>query len=193
MKVALYVRFSDAAQAERALAALADRGADIKDLTAIFPMGYQDRGDFKKSAAAQAVEGVSVTTSADAAVGAEKGSAVGLGVGALAALASLLIPGFGLVTGGSALVTALIGVAGATVGGAIAGGAAGYLQDQGVPHRIALDTEEALKNGSAVIAIHCPTGKLGEFEVMEIVSKYHAESFGRSEAPPGPVGSHVVV
>lgn len=181
MKIALYVRFADAAQAERALAALADRGADVKDLTAIFPTGYQDRGDFKQSAAEQAVEGLSVTTSADAAMGAEKGSLVGLGVGALAALASLMIPGFGLVTGGGALATALIGVAGATVGGAIAGGAGGYLQDQGVPHRIALDTEEALKNGSAVIAIDCPTGKLGEFEVMETVSKYHAESFGRTE------------
>ena len=180
MKVALFVKFEDAAQAEKALGALVDRGADIKDLTAMFPHGYQDR-DTEKTPAAQAVSGITTTTAADATVGAGKGAAVGLGVGAVAAIASLLIPGFGLVAGGSALVTALIGVAGSTVGGAVAGGAAGYLQDQGVPQRIALDSEEALKNGSAIIAIDCPTGKLGEFEVMEIVSKYHAESFGRAE------------
>jgi hypothetical protein len=29
--------------------------------------------------------------------------------------------------------------------------------------------------------VACPTGKLGEFEVLEILNKYHAESFGRSE------------
>ena len=183
MKVALYCKFLDAAQAEKALAALVDRGADIKDLTAMFPHGYQVR-DFTKTAAEQAVEGITTTTGADAEAGAEKGAAIGMGVGALAAVASLMIPGFGLVTGGSALVTALIGVAGATVGGAVAGGVAGYLQDQGVPYRVALDAEEALKNGIAIIAIDCPTGLLGEFEVMEIISKYHASTFGRAESTP---------
>ena len=180
MKVALYTKFQDAAQAEQALGALMDRGANIKDLTAMFPHNYQIR-DFSKTAAEQAAGGITTTTGADAVVGAEKGAAMGLGVGALAALASLLIPGFGLVTGGSALATALIGVAGTTAGGALAGGVMGYLEDQGVPKRIALDSAEALKNGSAIIAIDCPTGKLGEFEVMEIVSKYHAESYGRAE------------
>ena len=180
MTVVLYTKFQDAAQAEKALAALVDHGAEIKDLTAMFPAGFQVR-DWKETAAKQAVEGITTTTGADAAVGAEKGAAIGLGVGALAALASLMIPGFGLVTGGSALALALIGVAEATVGGALAGGVAGFLRDQGVPERIALDSEEAIKNGSAIIAIDCPTGKLGEFEVMEIINKYHAESFGRAE------------
>jgi hypothetical protein len=182
MKVSLYAKFQDAAQAERALAALVDHGADVADMTALFPEGYQ-KSDSNKTAAEQAVSGVTTTTGGDAAVGAGKGAAIGLGVGALAALTSLFIPGFGLVTGGSALVTALAGLAGATAGGAVAGGVAGYLQDQGVPARIALDAEEALKNGRAVLGIDTPTGKLGEFEVLEIVSKYHAESFGRT----GPV------
>ncbi len=179
MKVSLYAKFADAAQAERGLAALVDHGADVADITALFPEGYQQQ-DSQKTAAEQAVSGVTTTTGADAAVGAGKGAAVGLGLGALAALTSLLIPGFGLVTGGSALVTALAGLAGATAGGALAGGVAGYLQDQGVPGRIALDAEEAVKNGRAVLGIATPTGKLGEFEVLEILSKYHAESFGRS-------------
>jgi hypothetical protein len=100
----------------------------------------------------------------------------------LGGLATLFIPGFGLVTGGSALATALGAVAGTTVGGAITGGVAGYLQDQGVSQRVAVDTEQALKHGSATISVDCPTGKLGEAEVMEILSKYHAESYGRAEA-----------
>lgn len=180
MSIALFVKFADASQAERALAALLDRGADIQDLSAMFPSGYQTI-DKDSTAVDEAVSGVTTTTGADALRGAEKGAVLGLGLGALAALASLVIPGFGLITGGGALATALLGMGGSTAGGALAGGAAGYLQDQGVPSRIALDTDAALKNGHAVISIECPTGKLGEFEVMEIVSKYHATSFGRSE------------
>ena len=53
--------------------------------------------------------------------------------------------------------------------------------------RAALDAEAAVKNGSAVITIDVPTGSLGEFEVMETVSKYHAVSFGRQESVPDPV------
>jgi len=180
MAIALYVKFADASQAERALAALLDRGADIRDLSAMFPTGYQTIHE-NSTAVDEAVSGLTVTTGPDAVRGAEKGAVLGLGLGALAALASLVIPGFGLVTGGGALATALISMGGATAGGAVAGGAAGYLQDQGVPTRIGLDTDAAWKNGHAVVAIECPTGKLGEFEVMEIVSKYHAVSFGRSE------------
>ena len=180
MSIALFVKFADASQAERALAALLDRGADIKDLTAMFPNGYQSVSE-DRTAVDEAISGVTTTTGADALRGAEKGAVVGLGLGALAVLASLAIPGFGLITGGGALATALIGMGGSTAGGALAGGAAGYMQDQGVPARIALDTDAALKNGHAVISISCPTGALGEFEVMELVSKYHATSFGRSE------------
>jgi hypothetical protein len=76
---------------------------------------------------------------------------------------------------------ALGGVAGATAGGAFAGGVAGYLKDQGVGERIALDTERALKNGSAILAVECPRGKLSEPDVRNILSKYHAESFARHE------------
>jgi hypothetical protein len=181
MRITIYTKFLDAALAEKALAALVDRGADIKDLTAMFPDGYQ-KLDVKKTSAEQAVSGITTTTGKDALVGAEKGAGIGLGLGAVAALASLLIPGFGLVTGGSALTMALLGVAGATLGGAVTGSVAGYLQDQGVPHRIALDTEAALKNGSAIIAVDCPTGKLDESAVTDILSKYHSESFGRADS-----------
>lgn len=178
----LYASFPDAKFAEKALGALIDHGAEQQHLSALFPPDYL-KNDSEKDAVEQATSGVTTTTSADAASGAGKGAGIGLGVGALAALASLVIPGFGLVTGGGALATALVSMAGATVGGAVAGGVAGFLQDQGVPHRIAVDSEDHLKNGRAVIAIQTPTGKLGEFEVREIVNKYSADTFGRSEEP----------
>ena len=184
MSTSLYANFPDAAQAEKALGALLDRGATVTDLTAFFPPGYFSDEDPAVSDVAKAVAGVTTTSPADAASGAGKGAGMGLGVGALAALASLMIPGFGLVTGGGALATAMIGLAGATAGGAVAGGVAGFMQDQGVPERIALDSEAAWKNGHALLVVQCPTGKLGEFEVREIFSKYHAVDYGRNEVAP---------
>ena len=151
-------------------------------MTALFPEGYQER-DPNQTQVERAVGGVTTTTTADAVAGAEKGAGIGLGLGALAAIASLIVPGFGVVTSGGALVTALMGVAATTIGGALTGSAAGYLQDQGVPYRVALDVEETLKNGSAIVVVDCPTGKLEEAEVTEIVSKYHAKLLGYVEEP----------
>lgn len=181
MNVTLYANFPDAAQAEQALAALLDRGADRKDLSAVFPATYQSHFSGQK-AVEEATSGITTTTAADAAAGAEKGGVIGLALGALAALASLVIPGVGLVTGGGALAMALTGVVGTTAGGALAGGVAGFLKDQGVPERVALDYESALKNGRAIIMVDTPTGKIGEAEVREIFSKYHATHYVASPA-----------
>jgi len=41
MKVTLYTKFQDAGLAEKALGALVDRGANIQDLTALFPEGIR--------------------------------------------------------------------------------------------------------------------------------------------------------
>lgn len=92
------------------------------------------------------------------------------------ALASLTIPDFAVVTGDSALATALIGLAATS----IVGGLGGYLQDHGVPQRLALDTLKALEMGHSVVKIQCPTANLGEFQVLEIINPYQAESMGRS-------------
>jgi len=180
MFITLHASFEDAALGEKAMGALLDHGVAREDLSGFFPSDYQTedvhevRADLK--------HGITTTTAADAASGAAKGAGVGLGVAALATLASLLIPGFGLVTGGGALATALIGAAGTTAGGALAGGIAGYLQDQGVEEQVALDSEAALRNGRAVVVVRCPSGKLSESEISAILLKYHASTFGRSES-----------
>lgn len=118
--------------------------------------------------------GLSTTTAGDAESGAAKGAGIGLGVGVAAAIASLVIPGFGLVLGGGALAIALAGTAGATAAGAVAGGVTGYLKDQGVPDDAATDYDRAYKNGSAVLTVHVPSGKMSQMEVEGILSKYQA-------------------
>lgn len=176
--ITLHASFEDAALAERAMGALLDHGVAREDLSGFFPEDYHQH-----RVASHVVNGITVTTSADVAAGAAKGAGVGLGVGVLATLATLIIPGFGLVTGGGALATAMIGAAGTTVGGAVAGGVAGLLEDQGIPHKVALDSEAALRHGRAVVAVHCPSGDMTEERIREILTKYHCSTIGRTDLP----------
>jgi hypothetical protein len=94
-----------------------------------------------------AKHGISVTTPEDAGAGAVKGAGWGLGIGAVAALASLFIPGVGLVVGGGALAAALGGLAAATGAGAAAGAVTGYLKDQGVEHHVAETYDTTVAGG----------------------------------------------
>lgn len=125
-----------------------------------------------------AKSGITTTTPEDAVSGAERGAEVGFGVGALAALASLMIPGIGFVVGGGALAIALAGTLGATAAGAVAGGALGYMKDQGVPgdavERYCLD----YYNGGAILAVAVSSDDIDAITVEEILRKYHGNHIG---------------
>ena len=177
MIVTLHTSFADAALGEKVMGALLDHGVVKEDVCGFFPLDFQSK-DYHE-VAANVNHGLTTTTGADAAVGAVKGAGIGLGVGVIATLASLAIPGFGIVTGGGALVTALISAAATTAGGAVAGGVGGYLQDQGVDERVAVDVEAALRHGSAVVIVKCPSGTVGESEIHEILAKYGGLTFSR--------------
>lgn len=195
MFITIYAKFADAKNAEQAMGALLDHGASKESITAFFPEGYQKED--VKEVHAEVNHGITTTTGEDAAVGAAKGAGIGLGIGALAAVASLFIPGFGLVTGGGALATAATAMFGTAVGGAVAGGVGGFLEDQGVDKVVAVDAERALKNGQALVIVGAPSGKLTELDITEILNKYGAERFGRDEramdgTPIASVGARVV-
>jgi hypothetical protein len=172
----LFATFADAAMAQRAVGALVDHGADKDSISLV---GNQNHEELWK-AESHAKTGVTTTSGADAAHGAAKGAGVGLGIGVLAGLASLFIPGFGLVVGGSAMATALAAAAGTTAAGAFTGAVEGYLVDQGVPKNVATDYKQALENGSALLSINLPSGKLDRVDAEQIVAKYNGgQSFYR--------------
>ena len=174
----LFASFQDYKMAEKAVGALLDHGVSKDHLSLIGPADGKDHQS-------HAENGVTTTTGADAAAGAAKGAGVGLVAGALAALASLLIPGFGLVIGGGALATALASAAGTTAAGALAGGVTGFLQDQGVDKQLAVDYEAALKNGGAVIEVSTPSKDVSLTEIQQILTKYGAMNFsGALQAKP---------
>ncbi len=131
-----------------------------------------DRGDVEESAK----HGISTTTPEDAEAGAMSGAAWGAGVGILAALACLVVPGFGLVAGGGALAIAIGGAVASTGAGALAGAVTGYLKDQGVDGHVAEHYERTMSGGGALLAVTVPSGSIGEFEARNILEKYGASN-----------------
>lgn len=119
--------------------------------------------------------GISTTTGADATAGAAKGAAVGLGVGVIAALASVFIPGVGLVFGTGALAAAIAGTVGATGAGVIAGGMIGYMKDQGVPEDALTVYRDAYDKGGAILAVNLPRD-MDRADIEAILAKYGAQN-----------------
>jgi uncharacterized membrane protein len=118
--------------------------------------------------------GISTTTSADAGAGALKGTAWGAGIGAVAALASMVVPGVGLVIGGGALATAIGGMIATAGAGAVAGAVTGYLKDQGVDQHVAEHYDNTVTNGGALLAVTVPSGIVTESEARMVLDKYGA-------------------
>jgi predicted phage tail protein len=117
--------------------------------------------------------GISTTTIEDAGEAAKKGALWGLGVGALAAVAALAVPGFGVVLGGGALAAASAALAASAGAGAVAGGVVGYLKDQGVPAHDIPHYQKAVENGGALIAVHLDEGR-DRAEIEDLLKKYGA-------------------
>jgi hypothetical protein len=121
-----------------------------------------------------AKSGITTTTPEDAEVGALKGTGIGLGVGLLAGLAALIIPGVGFVFGSGALALAIGGAALTTASGAAVGGLVGYLKDQGVAESDAMRFQNAVGTGGALLAVSLPSSGIGLQEAELLLNKYRA-------------------
>jgi hypothetical protein len=176
----LYASFADPADAERAAAALLDNGAISEDIAVLASESYATRWSSSDAEAAAtesgAKSGITTTTAGDAAYGAVKGSVVGLGVGTIAALGALLIPGVGIVLAGSAVASALGAALATAAAGAAAGGVAGFLKDQGVGENYVTHYSDALASGGSVLSVNVPTGKLSDVETEQLLAKYGADN-----------------
>jgi hypothetical protein len=185
MRQTVYATFSDIENAERATGALLDIGVPGEDVSLVAPERHAERAKYfvddmnplPRNETLSAKTGISTTTSADAASGALTGSTIGMGLGVIVALASMFIPGIGLVAGGGALSLALSGLAGTTGAGAIAGGVLGYLKDQGIPDHTAELFHEAFQDGGTILAVSVP-GNVTRGEIETVLHKYNAQNVG---------------
>ncbi len=179
----VFASFTDLESAQKAVGALLDHGATPADVSLVAnePTGtWRSHGAVINASEAevQAKTGITTTTAGDAVIGAAKGGVVGVGVGILAALACLMIPGVGLVLGGGALATAIAGGVGVAAAGAATGGIAGYLDDQGMGPEVTTRYATAFALGSTVVSVEVPTGNLPPGFAEQMLAKYGATDVG---------------
>lgn len=178
----IYASFSDPLAGKSAVGALLDHGVLNEDISLVVNEEYMrlnpgfvyDDEHAGSSADANAKSGITTTTVADAGVGAVKGTVGGVVVGLLGALASLIIPGFGLVMGGGALAMALGAAAGTAAAGAITGGVIGYLKDQGLPEHEIEQLDGVVSKGGALLSVNAPSGNIEQPEIEALLVKYNA-------------------
>lgn len=175
MRETIYATFVDADTATKVVGSLLDRGVRPEDLSILVKDGTvrtderpMDANDVRTAAET----GISTTTAGDATSGAVKGVGIGLGVGVLAALAAVMVPGFGMVLGGGALATALGGVAGAGAAGAVAGAVTGYLKDQGIDDASVEQISKTIESGGALVSVSTPSGEVTTGDIEAVFQKY---------------------
>src|SRR6476646_7337736 len=120
------------------------RAAEFRntDISALFPENEGTK-DFAVEKQTKAPEGT--------ATGATSGAVIGGGLGWLAGIGALAIPGLGPLIAAGPIVAAL---AGAGAGGAI-GGLAGALVGMGIPEYEAKRYEGRVKEGGILLSVHC--------------------------------------
>src|SRR5437868_12027303 len=132
--------------AENGADALREAGYRATDISVLFPEneGTKDFGHEKHT---KAPEGT--------ATGATSGAVIGGGLGWLAGIGALAIPGLGPLIAAGPIVAALAGVG---AGGAI-GGLAGALVGMGIPEYEAKRYEGRVKEGGILLSVHCDDSK----------------------------------
>ncbi len=171
----LAATFDDVNRAADCMAALMDHGVGEEnlDLVANSSIGEMLIKRKHNAYAEKAKEGVTTTTKADAIEGAKQGGLYGLAAGALAGLASLVIPGYGIVLGGGALATALATAIGTGAAGAATGGVTGYLVDLGADEKVVKNVDSVIENGGGLLTV--VISHQGAVGVEKILEKYKAD------------------
>jgi hypothetical protein len=193
MMTTTYLSFDLAENAEKFVGACLDKGARAPDMSVIAYPGVLDKDGYDIAKSAE--KGITTTTAQDAGTGAAAGAGVGLGVGVLAGLASIFIPGFGLVVGGGALATAIAGAAATAGAGAVAGGITGYLRDLGVEGDVPENFEKDYKGGKVIVGVAYHENGITPEDLSLLARKYHATRTTDNipPVPPGMVAEAEVV
>ena len=186
MKSTVHALFSDPTVAENAVGALLDHHVLPQDISVLVDSSSEESPNAEEVMTI-ARTGLTTTTAHDANVGAAKGAGWGLGIGAIAALGSIFLPGIGVVVGGGALAAAALATFGTAAAGAIAGGLTGFLKDQGIEEGVATEYSAILGRGGALVSVSVPSNDVSQETVASILDKYcGAEGTHTIEARPGP-------
>jgi len=157
--------------AENGVDALRDAGYRATDISVLFPENEGTK-DFAHEKHTKAPEGT--------ATGATSGAVIGGGLGWLAGIGALAIPGVGPFIAAGPIVAAL---AGAGAGGVI-GGIAGALVGMGIPEYEAKRYEGRVKEGGILLSVHCDDSNWTKRakEILERTGAENVSSTGEASA-----------
>jgi hypothetical protein len=143
-KTAVFGIYSSVMHAETAVDTLVQAGYPSADISVLLP---DQRGtkDFAHEKETKAPEGT--------ATGVTAGGVIGGGLGVLAGIGALAIPGLGPFIAAGPI---MAGLAGLGVGGAV-GGLIGALVGMGIPEYEAKRYEGRVKKGGVLLSVHCDT------------------------------------
>ena len=168
----VFLSFNLKENAEKFVAALLDHGMTTEDISVVARDGGQTftAEEVEKDAAT----GITTTTAEDFSKGAVIGGSAGLGLGILVGLATLFVPGVGIVAGAGALATAIAATATTGAAGALVGGIAGYMRDMGVEGEVPDEFERDYADDYVIVAVALRADGLTSTEIANLADKYHA-------------------
>jgi hypothetical protein len=168
---AVFGIYRDRAAVENAVDVLRQEDFRNTDISVLFP-DNQGTKDFAHEKNTKAPEGT--------ATGATSGAVIGGGLGWLAGIGALAIPGVGPLIAAGPIVAALAGVG---VGGAI-GGVAGALIGMGIPEYEAKRYEGRVKEGGVLLSVHCDDSNWVKRakEILERTGAQDVSSTGEASA-----------
>ncbi len=168
---AVFGIYSTYADAENGVDALKAAGFRNTDISVLFPENVGTK-DFAHEKGTKAPEG--------AATGAGTGAVIGGGLGWLAGIGALAIPGLGPFIAAGPIVAALAGVG---VGGAV-GGLTGALIGMGIPEYEAKRYEGRVKTGGILLSVHSDNSEWTKRakEILEHTGAQDISSTGEARA-----------
>jgi hypothetical protein len=168
---AVFGIYRDQTSVERAVDALRQQGFRNTDISVLFPENEGTK-DFAHEKHTKAPEG--------AATGAASGAVVGGGLGWLAGIGALAIPGLGPFIAAGPIVAALAG-AGA---GSVVGGLTGALVGMGIPEYEAKRYEGRIKEGGILLSVHSDDSEWAKKakEILERTGAQDISSTGEAKA-----------
>lgn len=171
---AVFGIYSSYGQVESAVDALRAAGFRNTDISVLFPENVGSK-DFAHQKGTKAPE--------DASTGAGTGALIGGGLGWLAGIGALAIPGLGPFIAAGPIMAAL---AGAGVGGAV-GGITGALIGMGIPEYEAKRYEGRVKEGGILLSVHSDNSDWTKRakEILERTGAQDISSTGEAKADYG--------
>lgn len=168
----VFLSFNLKENAEKFVAALLDHGMKTEDISVVAREAGQTFT--AEQVEKDASTGISTTTAADFSKGAVIGGTAGIGLGVILGLATLFVPGVGIVAGAGALATAIAATATTGAAGALVGGIAGYMRDMGVEGEVPDEFERDYADDYVIVAVALRADGLASTEIANLADKYHA-------------------